>query len=621
MAVAGITVTRTAEPLGSGQMERMLAALTMGNGPGAESRTRPLAQVGAVSSTGSASVWSNSEILVACDAELVDTRRQATGLGLPQDALAARIIGELYLRDGIEFFKGLRGSFALAVWDIRTETMLIAVDRFAAKPLTYSEDGARLVFASHPRGIFASDRVNKEINPHAIATFLNFSVVPAPQSAFQSLAKLPGGCYLTWKDGETHLGRYWDLEYSEADHASPNKLAEELLSSMSEAVRAYSADVGRSRLGCFLSGGTDSSSILGLLTQHKGKATKAFSIGFSEERFNELEYAHLAAQVFQADHSIAVLTPEETFQDIATIAAAYDEPFGNASVLPTYACLKLAREHGVDVMLAGDGGDELFGGNERYATEQIYGYYQKIPQALRRYLVEPLAFGLPGVGPVGKARRYIDRCKAGNPDRYFQWLLLQKFAPERVLGPGVPHANGHRDLLAIARQHYNEAPAHSELNRLLYIDIKMTLGDNDLPKVVRAAELAGVNVRFPFLDHPLADFSGRLPANLKVRGLEKRYLFKKATAKLLPEAILAKKKHGFGLPIGMWIKGHPLWRNLAQDVLLDPETYQRGYFQRAFVEELFRMMDADNSTYYGDLIWLFLMTELWHRHQMQEVAA
>lgn len=621
MAIAGLTVARKAEPLGPGQIGRMLSSLAMGADAVTESRKGPLAELGAVSNTGTASVWSNSEILVACDAELVDLQSQRSAAGLPQHAAAAQVIGELYMRHGLEFFQKLRGSFALALWDSRSQTMLIAVDRFAAKPLTYFVDASQLVFASQPRGIFASDRVNKEINPHAIATFLNFSVVPAPQSAFQSLAKLPGGCFLQWKDGEARLGCYWDLEYSEADHSPAGRLAEELLSSMSEAVQLYSADVESQQLGCFLSGGTDSSSILGLLTQHKGNLTKAFSIGFSEERFNELEYAHTAARAFQAQHSIAVLTPEETFADIATIAAAYDEPFGNASVLPTYACLKLAREHGVKVMLAGDGGDELFGGNERYATEQIYGFYGRIPQSLRRYLIEPLAFALPAVGPAGKAQRYIDRCNAGNPDRYFQWLLLQKFAPEKILGPGVPMTNGHRDLLAIARQHYKDAPAHCELNRLLYIDIKMTLGDNDLPKVVRAAELAGVNVRFPFLDHPLAEFSGRLPANLKVRGLEKRYLFKKATAGLLPEAILAKKKHGFGLPIGMWIKDHPLWRNLAQDVLLDPETYQRGYFQRSFVEELFHMMDADNSTYYGDLLWLFLMTELWQRHQMQEVAA
>src|SRR5262249_914067 len=359
---------------------------------------------------------------------------------------------------------------------------------------------------------------------------------------------------------------------------------------MSEAVRPHAEDVNKSHLGCFLSGGTASSSVLGLLERHKGNSVNAFSIGFSEERFNELEYARIAASAFHASHSIAVLTPEETFADIATIVGGYDEPFGNASVLPTYACLKLGRKQGVAVMLAGDGGDELFGGNERYRTERVFGIYHDVPRVLRHRVIEPLVFGLPAVGPVGKARRYIAQTRTPNPERYFQWHLLQRFPRERVLGPEIGLMNGHGDLLAVPRSHYLNAPAHSELNRLLYIDIKMTLGDNDLPKVVRASELAGVEVRFPLLDHPLAEFSGRMPAKFKVHGLEKRYLFKKATARLLPAAILRKKKHGFGLPIGLWLKQHPLWRKLAQDVLLDPRTYQRDYFQRSFVEELFRRM-------------------------------
>ena len=271
-------------------------------------------------------------------------------------------------------------------------------------------------------------------------------------------------------------------------------------------------------------------------------------------------------------------------------------------------------------MLAGDGGDELFGGNERYQTEKKYGLYDVLPRYVRRGMIEPLAACLPSFGLTGKVRRYIGRLAKGNPERYFQWLLLQAFPPQTVLDRAVCNSGVPGDLLAIPRAHYKNAPAHSELNRLLYIDIKMTLGDNDLPKVVRAAELAGVNVRFPYLDHPLADFSGRLPVDLKVRGFEKRYLFKKAMAGLLPEAILRKKKHGFGLPIGLWLKQHPLWRGLAEDILLEPRTYQRGYFQRSFVEDLFRKMDGDSSTYYGDLLWLFMMLELWHRHHVESAA-
>ena len=613
MAITGITVTKNAAPLQPALVDAMLSAASVARGESPECGTALHAQLGALSSTGTTSLWSSDDLLVACDASLV-------GLAAA-DMPAAEAIGKLYQLHGLDSLSKLRGAFALAIWDKRSETMVLAVDRFAVKPLTWYADGSQLIFASQARSIFATGRVKKQVNAPAIAGFLNFSVVPAPECAFQSLNKLSPGCFLLWKNGKAELKRYWDLEYTEAQNQSGSELAEELLSSMSEAVRLYSEDVSKPELGCFLSGGTDSSSVLGLLERHKGKSVNAFSIGFSEERFNELEYARLAASTFHANHSIAVLTPEETFADIQKIASAYDEPFGNASVLPTYACLKLARKQGVEVMLAGDGGDELFGGNERYRTERVFGLYHDIPQPLRRYLIEPLAFGLPAVGPIGKVRRYIGHTRTPNPERYFQWHLLQRFPHSSVLGPGIELNNGHSDVLAVPRGHYNQAPAHSELNRLLYIDIKMTLGDNDLPKVVRASELAGVEVRFPLLDHPLAEFSGRLPARFKVRGLEKRYLFKKATAGLLPKAILRKKKHGFGLPIGLWLKQHPLWRGLAEDVLLDPRTYQRGYFQRSFVEGLFRMMDADQSTYYGDLLWLFLMAELWHRNHVEEVTA
>jgi asparagine synthase (glutamine-hydrolysing) len=621
MAITGIAIARNAKPLRPGLINAMVSAAGCSSSAHAHCEGMNRAQLGATAEAATTSVCFADDLMVACDASLVDLASLRLELRLTEDAPAATIVGELYRRIGLDFFTRLRGAFSLAIWDGRTESMLLAVDRFAIRPLTYHADGAQIIFGSQARSIFATGRVEKQVNAPAIASFLNFSVVPAPECAFQGLSKMPPGSFLVWKEGRSELKRYWDLEYSESQNASAGELAEELLSSMSEAVRLNAQDVGKPELGCFLSGGTDSSSVLGLLQRHKGNAVNAFSIGFSEERFNELEYARIAAATFHANHAIAVLTPEETFADISRIVGGYDEPFGNASVLPTYACLKLARKQGVEVMLAGDGGDELFGGNERYRTERVFGIYHDLPQALRRYLIEPLAFALPAVGPIGKAQRYIAQTRTPNPERYFQWHLLQRFPHARVLGPGIELMNGHGDLLAAPRNHYQHAPAHTELNRLLYIDIKMTLGDNDLPKVVRASELAGVEVRFPLLDHPLAEFSGRMPARFKVHGLEKRYLFKKATAGLLPQAILRKKKHGFGLPIGMWLKQHPLWRGLAQDVLLESRTYQRGYFQRSFIEELFRMMDADQSTYYGDLLWLFLMAELWHRNHVEGVRA
>jgi asparagine synthase (glutamine-hydrolysing) len=217
-------------------------------------------------------------------------------------------------------------------------------------------------------------------------------------------------------------------------------------------------------------------------------------------------------------------------------------------------------------------------------------------------------------------RRYVQSSNTPNPDRYSRWMMLQYFPPEKILGAGMPFRNGHGDLLAIARAHYQSAKAESELNRLMYLDVKMVLGDCDLPKVVRASELAGITVRFPFLDHPLAEFSGRIPSELKLKWLEKRYLFKKATKNLLPKAILQKKKHGFGLPMSTWLKSDPKIRGLAEDVLRDPRSCQRGYVRQDFIQYLFSSMDKDNTSFHGDVLYSFLMLELWYRKHVESHA-
>jgi len=285
-------------------------------------------------------------------------------------------------------------------------------------------------------------------------------------------------------------------------------------------------------------------------------------------------------------------------------------------VIPTYQCAKLAREHGIEVLFAGDGGDELFGGNERYRVDQMFDLYQRIPSTLRR-LLEPVIFAAPAVGWIARGQRYITKSNMPNPERYCQWQLLQAFSPDQIFDSRLPWKNGHRDVLLSMRTHYQSAPAKSELNRLLYIDLKMTLGDDDLQKVGRTAELAGVKVRFPYLDHDLIEFTGSVPANLKVHHLRKRYLFKRATEQLLPAAILQKKKHGFGLPVGFWLRSNPKFREWGKQILFDPRTYQRGYFRREFIEEIYGLMEKDDLTpYYGDLLWPFLMLELWQRRHI-----
>jgi asparagine synthase (glutamine-hydrolysing) len=614
MAIFGIAVTRHGRPPESQELERMrqsFATATLDGQPMVKSEHSGLAAVAL------SSVWSSARLSVACDVDLYNERELCQDSSSTSSS-SAELIGSLYQRYGVSFLDRLRGAFSIAIWDEAAQQLLLAVDRFGIKRLAYAVTDSEVVFATDPRGIFASGRHSRQVSLSAIVDYLVYNVVPIPQTAFEGISRVAPGEFITWSSAGMQRHRYWEMRYPEDATESTRTLALELAERMDEAVRVASADLDRSATGCFLSGGTDSSSILGLLTRRYGSSVHAFSIGFSEQRFNELEYARLAARHYQADHVECSLGPEVVLSSVDKIVAAYDEPFGNSSAIPTYACARQARERGIETLLAGDGGDELFGGNERYRTQQIFNFYQTLPRPVRYYLIEPAVFHAPkAFGAVAKLKRYIGTSNTRNPERYCQWRLLRVYAPEQVLGADMPFRNGHADVLATMRAHYKGAPARSELNRLLYVDVKMTLGDDDLPKVVRTAELAGINVRFPYLDHKLAEFTGRLPASLKVHRLEKRYLFKQATRDLLPAAILQKRKHGFGLPIGFWLKSNPKVHAWGREVLFDPRTYQRGYFRREFIEHLFSKMQQDDTPYFGDLLWVFLMLELWHRQHVE----
>lgn len=590
----------------------MASSMSRGNGGPHSQCASQEAVLGITSATGS--IHSKNGLLVACETELYDRKDFQENIG----ASPAALIAHLYLRHGDEFVTKLDGVFSLAIWDEPNRKLLLARDRLGVKPLCYAELPSELVFASHPSGVLASQLMAKCVNHRAIVDYLNFNVVPAPMTAYEGIFKLKAGEYLVTQGGQTRKAIYWEVLYTEDARGTERQLAEELFSRLEDSVRVTSTDLNPKQTGCFLSGGTDSSSIAGLFTRVKQQSASAFSIGFPEQRFDELAYAKLAAKHFGLVHFEHVLHPHEAYDLIPKIVDLFDEPFANASAIPTFACLEFAKSHGISTMLAGDGGDELFGGNERYRIHQVYDLYQRIPRSLRK-LLEPALFALPANGGViGKAQTYIRRSNVPNPERYCRWRMLQVFPSADVLGAALPSVNG--DALATPQAYHRSASAHSELNRLLNIDVNMTLGDEDIPKVVRTAEQNGVNVRFPYLHQSLAEFAGRLPVHLKVKGFEKRYLFKRATKGFLPPAILQKKKHGFGLPIGIWLKTDARLRTMSRDILLSTAASQRGYFRREFIETLMTRMEQDDTPYYGDLLWVFLMLELWHRRHVAGTA-
>jgi asparagine synthase (glutamine-hydrolysing) len=272
----------------------------------------------------------------------------------------------------------------------------------------------------------------------------------------------------------------------------------------------------------------------------------------------------------------------------------------------------------VDTLLAGDGGDELFAGNSRYADDKKFALYHAVPSWIRKGILEPAAGLLPkNGGKLSLPRRYIRRANFPNPRRIFSYGFFQSAEPNEIFERGFFEQAPPEQWMSIADGHFRSARASSELNRLMHMDIKMILADNDVRKVSGTAELAGVRVRYPLLDCTLAELSGRIPTRLKLKGFEKRYIFKQAMKGILPDKVLYKKKHGFGVPLGRWFLQDPQLQSLIQDVLHDPRTRQRGYFRSAFFDSLLDLHRRNHGRFYGEIIWYIVALELWQREHVE----
>lgn len=561
---------------------------------------------------GRANLEQSDDVWVVADMDLLNREElyAVTDCKPGDDALLSR----LYATDGPRFVKRLRGAFAIALWDRRQQQVLLAVDHFGMRRLYYTTDQHDRAFGSRVAAVVAAPGGSHPVDLATVHDYLNFKFVPAPATPFAGIRRLPPGCILHMRRDTLDVETFWDLRYPE-ERLRRGRAASSVYRFTRDAVAEAVKDLTAKQTGAFLSGGTDSSTVVGLMTRITGEPVNSFSIGFSEERYDELGYAGITARHFRTNHHTRIVTADAALAALPGLIEAYDEPLGNNSVLGTLFCAQLAREHGVTHLLAGDGGDEIFGGNERYRTDRIFGRYARVPAMIRRGLLEPILLGYAGDlrGVLGRAQRYIRRANLPNPARFYSYeFFMEQNGPE-LLQPEFLRAAAPGGAGRIPEEHSRRVDARSELNRLLYLDLKLAIGDNDLFKVNRTADMAGVSVRFPFLALPLVEFVGTLPAEFKVRGLEKRYLFKRAFRDLLARETLAKRKQGFGVPTAEWFKTHRGFRELARDTLLSARAAQRGYFKAGALEKLFAEHDRESSPYYGDMLWSVLMLELWHR--------
>ena len=520
------------------------------------------------------------------------------------------VIVHLYEEHGLDCVRHMHGMFAFALWDRRRRRLLIARDRVGKKPLFYSLGASGLCFSSELRSLLEDPDVERVLDPRAVDYFLAYGYVPSPFSIFKAVRKLPPAHTLVFEDGKATTARYWRLDYSRKLKVSdPRELHEPIRQHLRQATRRRMiADVP---LGAFLSGGIDSSAVVAAMAEASNDSVKTFSIGFESEAFDELQHARRISERFETDHHEFIIRPD-AIEMVPKIVRQYGEPFADASAIPSFYLSQLTRKH-VTVALNGDGGDESFGGYTRYVSNRLAARLDHLPATFRR-AVAAQAERLGGgqlTSFSNKARRLIDGLAldpALRYERYMSWfddtrrprLYTDEFAAFVSRAPGG----------GIMIEPWDEASGNDVLDKMLEVDVTTYLPGDLITKIDIATMAYALEARSPLLDHQLMEFAASIPADMKVRGREKKWIFRQALRGWIPDEILDRPKQGFSVPIGEWFRNE--LRDMVRDVLLDPGALGRGYFRPATVVSMLERQSAGDDAETKPL-WALFMLELWHR--------
>jgi asparagine synthase (glutamine-hydrolysing) len=503
-------------------------------------------------------------------------------------------------------FARLDGMFGLALWDARARTLVIARDRFGEKPLFYAHDAGRLLFASELKSLLQVPGFRPAIAPEAVRAYVCFGYVPAPDSIFEGVHKVPPGHFLRYAHDRVSLERYYELELEPKLELSEADAERELGRLLDQAVQ--SRLVSDVPFGAFLSGGIDSSVVVALMSRHLSQPVRTFSIGFHESEYNELSDARRVAHHLGTEHRELIVEPDAV--DLLQQLVWYlDEPFADSSAVPTYLVSKLAREH-VKMVLTGDAGDEAFAGYDRYLR---YLDLQRLG-ALKSAVAATAAVAghLVPAERGFRLRRIAERLRQPYPDSYLSGVAVTRASvADELLGEAVrPTTAGHYGGLAAVAHASSTLEA---LDRCVAIDFASYLPDDVLVKLDRMAMANSLEGRAPFLDHRLVEFAVRLPPELRVKEHRGKYLLRKVAARWLPPEVLTKPKHGFGIPLAKWFRG-PL-AGLAGDVLGSQAFRERGLI-RPEAAQRYLKEHLDGQADYGELLWLVLSLELWARRYL-----
>jgi asparagine synthase (glutamine-hydrolysing) len=520
------------------------------------------------------------------------------------------VIVHAYDEYGADCPKHLCGMFAFAIWDSRREELFLARDRVGKKPLLYAQVGDELVFGSEFSALLLHPRVSREVNREAIHHYLTFMCVPAPLTAYRDIRKLEPGHTLRYtRDGEIKLERYWQPDFSRKTKMNEEEAGERAVEILREAVRVRL--MSEVPLGAFLSGGVDSSAVVALMSEVSSTPVKTFSIGFEEQDFSELHHARRVAEHVGAEHHEFIVRPD-ALEVLPTLVEHYGEPYADSSAIPTYYVSRETRRH-VTVALNGDGGDECFAGYERYAAMKLAGKYRSVPGLLREGLIRN-AVALYPTSETRRSRardlkRFLDAASLPTVERYMRWIsVLDQTAKDDLYTADFRREMEGHEAAAFIAPWFAHANGAGVVDASLLADTMTYLPNDLLVKVDIASMAVSLEARSPFLDHHVIEFAASLPENLKLRGLTTKYLLKRVLAKLLPAENLSRRKMGFGVPIGHWLRGE--MQPFLRETLLSEKTLGRGFFQPAAVARMVELHTRGERDYAHQL-WTLLMLELW----------
>jgi asparagine synthase (glutamine-hydrolysing) len=524
------------------------------------------------------------------------------------------VIIYLYREYGKECLKMLRGMFAFAIWDEERSQLFMARDRIGKKPLFYYDDGKTIIFASEIKSILEDPKVHKEINYEAFYDYFKYLYVPDPKSIYRNVSKLKPGHYLVCSKKGIEINEYWDVSFAHTFRGGENEIAEELLDKLHESVRLRMiSDVP---LGAFLSGGIDSSAVVAMMAKLQKNSVTTCSIGFNSDAYDEVKFARQIASEFNTEHHEFIVR-QKAAPILRDLAFYFDEPFADASAVPTYYVSKLARKR-VTVALSGDGGDENFSGYEKYTIDNIENRFrQKIPPLLRSSI-------FPWLAGLFARRHYSLWQKAytllktlGHDSDYGFYLTNTEFNNgmwEKLVNIDTKRSIGDYDPFSVTRDYYHKADTDDHLSKILYTDLKSYLCGDILVKVDRMSMAHSLEVRAPILDHEVIEFAAAIPPELKYNCGEKKYILKRAFHKILPQETMYRKKMGFSVPLAEWLRGE--LKGLASKYIFAKNSGLQHFFHMGILKEIWNIHQSRRSNC-SVILWTLLMFELWYQEFME----